>query len=137
MARWGTPEEVAGGVVFLGSPAAQFVTGTILVIDGGYLPCDNHVKDTAVTTPPTSTVMPLNEKWLPYKHPQPRESPPELIVPNAIPTDERIWVPVRERLVPSSPHVRVTRLLDEPLAGSQIRRALPTSSPSSRCTVLS
>ena len=37
LARWGTPEEVAGGVVFLGSPAARFVTGAILVIDGGYL----------------------------------------------------------------------------------------------------
>ena len=37
LARWGTPEEVAGGVVFLTSPAARFVTGSILVIDGGYL----------------------------------------------------------------------------------------------------
>jgi NAD(P)-dependent dehydrogenase (short-subunit alcohol dehydrogenase family) len=37
MGRWGTPEEVAGGVIFLASPAAQFVTGTILAIDGGYL----------------------------------------------------------------------------------------------------
>ena len=37
MGRWGTPEEVAAGVVFLASPAAQFVTGTILAIDGGYL----------------------------------------------------------------------------------------------------
>jgi NAD(P)-dependent dehydrogenase (short-subunit alcohol dehydrogenase family) len=36
MARWGTPEEVAGGIVFLASPAARFVTGAILVIDGGY-----------------------------------------------------------------------------------------------------
>jgi NAD(P)-dependent dehydrogenase (short-subunit alcohol dehydrogenase family) len=37
MGRWGTPEEVAGGAVFLASPAAQFVTGAILAIDGGYL----------------------------------------------------------------------------------------------------
>ena len=35
--RWGTPEDVAGGVVFLASPAARFVTGAILPIDGGYL----------------------------------------------------------------------------------------------------
>jgi NAD(P)-dependent dehydrogenase (short-subunit alcohol dehydrogenase family) len=37
MGRWGTPEEVADGVVFLASPAARFVTGAILAIDGGYL----------------------------------------------------------------------------------------------------
>jgi NAD(P)-dependent dehydrogenase (short-subunit alcohol dehydrogenase family) len=37
MARWGSPEEVAGGIVFLASPAARFVTGAILAIDGGYL----------------------------------------------------------------------------------------------------
>ena len=37
MGRWGTPEEVAGGAVFLASPAACFVTGAILAVDGGYL----------------------------------------------------------------------------------------------------
>ena len=37
MGRWGMPEEVAGGIVFLASPAARFVTGAILAIDGGYL----------------------------------------------------------------------------------------------------
>ncbi len=37
MGRWGAPEEVADGVVFLASPAARFVTGAILAIDGGYL----------------------------------------------------------------------------------------------------
>jgi NAD(P)-dependent dehydrogenase (short-subunit alcohol dehydrogenase family) len=37
MARWGTPEEVAGGILFLASPAARFVTGAILAVDGGYL----------------------------------------------------------------------------------------------------
>lgn len=36
MDRWGTPEEVAGAVVFLASPAARFITGAILPIDGGY-----------------------------------------------------------------------------------------------------
>lgn len=37
MARWGTPEEVAACAVFLASPAARFVTGAILAVDGGYL----------------------------------------------------------------------------------------------------
>jgi NAD(P)-dependent dehydrogenase (short-subunit alcohol dehydrogenase family) len=35
--RWGKPEEIAGGVLYLSSPIASFVTGTILPIDGGYL----------------------------------------------------------------------------------------------------
>ncbi|MGY2048599.1 SDR family NAD(P)-dependent oxidoreductase [Methylobacterium sp. JK268] len=37
LGRWGTPEDVAGAAVFLASPAASFVTGVILPVDGGYL----------------------------------------------------------------------------------------------------
>jgi len=37
MKRWGRPEDIVGGVMFLASPAAAFVTGVILPIDGGYL----------------------------------------------------------------------------------------------------
>jgi NAD(P)-dependent dehydrogenase (short-subunit alcohol dehydrogenase family) len=37
MGRWGTPEDVAGPVLFLCSDAARFVTGVILPVDGGYL----------------------------------------------------------------------------------------------------
>lgn len=34
--RYGRPEEIAAGIVFLASPAASYVTGTVLAIDGGY-----------------------------------------------------------------------------------------------------
>jgi 3-oxoacyl-[acyl-carrier protein] reductase len=34
--RLGTPEEVANAVVFLASPAAGFITGANLVVDGGF-----------------------------------------------------------------------------------------------------
>lgn len=37
MKRWGRPEDVAGAVLFLCSPAAAFITGAILPVDGGYL----------------------------------------------------------------------------------------------------
>lgn len=37
LGRWGTPEDVAGPVLFLASPQAGFVTGVILPVDGGYL----------------------------------------------------------------------------------------------------
>ena len=35
--RWGSPADVAHAVLFLASPAAAFVTGVILPVDGGYL----------------------------------------------------------------------------------------------------
>ena len=38
------------------------------------------------------------EKRMPYRHPQPDYSPPEIVIPDAVPTDERIWVPQAENV---------------------------------------
>ena len=35
--RWGNPEDIAGTAVFLASPAAAYIHGTILNVDGGWL----------------------------------------------------------------------------------------------------
>jgi NAD(P)-dependent dehydrogenase (short-subunit alcohol dehydrogenase family) len=36
MQRWGKPGDIGGAAVFLCSPAARFITGAILPVDGGY-----------------------------------------------------------------------------------------------------
>jgi NAD(P)-dependent dehydrogenase (short-subunit alcohol dehydrogenase family) len=35
LGRWGQPEDVAAAALFLCSPAASFITGAVLVVDGG------------------------------------------------------------------------------------------------------
>ena len=37
LGRYGKPEDLVGPVVFLASEASNFVTGTIIPVDGGYL----------------------------------------------------------------------------------------------------
>jgi NAD(P)-dependent dehydrogenase (short-subunit alcohol dehydrogenase family) len=37
LARWGTPDDVARAAMFLCTPAASFMTGVILPVDGGYM----------------------------------------------------------------------------------------------------
>jgi gluconate 5-dehydrogenase len=37
LGRWGTPEDIAWPVVFLSSPASDFITGQVLYVDGGWL----------------------------------------------------------------------------------------------------
>jgi len=39
MARFGTADEISGAGVFLASPAASFVNGQTIAVDGGYLAC--------------------------------------------------------------------------------------------------
>lgn len=37
LGRWGDPAEIVGAVVFLCSPSASYITGTMVPVDGGYL----------------------------------------------------------------------------------------------------
>ncbi len=39
-----------------------------------------------------------DQSAIPYRHPQPKDSPPELVIPHAIPQDERVWVPQGENV---------------------------------------
>lgn len=36
LGRWGTADEITGPILFLCSPAAAFITGATLIVDGGY-----------------------------------------------------------------------------------------------------
>ncbi len=35
--RWGEPSDLAGAALFLASPASDYVTGTVLTVDGGWM----------------------------------------------------------------------------------------------------
>lgn len=35
--RWGTPEDMAGAFVFLSSPASDYINGSIITVDGGWM----------------------------------------------------------------------------------------------------
>jgi 2-deoxy-D-gluconate 3-dehydrogenase len=35
--RWGEPDDLAGPVVFLASAASDYVSGHVLVVDGGWM----------------------------------------------------------------------------------------------------
>ena len=36
LGRWGKPQDIAGAALFLASPAAAYITGVVLPVDGGY-----------------------------------------------------------------------------------------------------
>ena len=35
--RWGEPQDIAGAAVFLASAASDYVSGEVLVVDGGWM----------------------------------------------------------------------------------------------------
>ena len=39
-----------------------------------------------------------DEKRVPYRHKQPEYSPPEIVIADTLPTDERLWVPQAENV---------------------------------------
>jgi 2-dehydro-3-deoxy-D-gluconate 5-dehydrogenase len=43
LGRWGKPEDVGPLVVFLASSGADFITGAIVNIDGGYSVSDRFI----------------------------------------------------------------------------------------------
>jgi 2,4'-dihydroxyacetophenone dioxygenase len=54
------------------------------------------MKDVNVTR--AAPVQEETQARIPYRHPQPKEAASELVVPHAIPQDERLWVPQQKNV---------------------------------------
>ena len=49
--RWGDPEDLAGPIAFLASPDADYITGTVLVVDGGQISLNGVVPEERPAAP--------------------------------------------------------------------------------------
>jgi 2-deoxy-D-gluconate 3-dehydrogenase len=38
--RWGEPNDLVGAAIFLASTASDYISGTVLTVDGGYVASD-------------------------------------------------------------------------------------------------
>lgn len=53
MGRWADPSEMVGAAVYLSSPAASYVTGTVLSVDGGWTAVDGAAPPAPAPEPPS------------------------------------------------------------------------------------
>ena len=88
LGRWGTPDDIVGPALFLASDGARFITGAVLVVDGGYSGNENEMRRRSMGVPEADS-----SSRVAYRRPQPAEMAPDLLVAPVLPEDHRIWVP--------------------------------------------
>ena len=75
-----------------------------------------------------------DEKRIPYRHPQPKHSPPELVIPDVVTTDERLWVPQAENVWFRPLCLSASRGYWQNLLGSGNPACCRATATRSRCT---